>query len=257
MSANPLGSKITGMERGGQRERSRNRYRTAPTTFVWLEGVCSPETGGSCALVVERLRQLLPRSQARSHLPLCHLSDAHADKRVKLDLKIYILGYILVSNFIVMAVIPLVVLITMNFLLYKLLQSQQLSTLANLHRKAKRDQTVAAMFIIIVIVFVLCHTLKVTCSVYELFKVLLDNHHNWPDWTRHLIGLNHLLLGVNSSINILIYSWKDSKFRKALLQKVCFFWTDTKCHRMVPCPKQMTTSRESPNQGQQDSQIMR
>ncbi|XP_059078481.1 FMRFamide receptor-like [Tigriopus californicus] len=147
----------------------------------------------------------------------------------------YICNYILLSNCIFMAAIPLVLLISMNSLLYKLLQSQKLLNKAQLNRRVKRDQTVAGMFIAIVMVFIVCHTPKIVCSIYELCKVWFDNHHNWSDWTQHLISLNHLMLAVNSSINFLIYSWKDSKFRTAMLKKVCFFRKDRTCPRFGPC----------------------
>ena len=35
-----------------------------------------------------------------------------------------------------------------------------------------------------------------------------------------LMQVSHVLLVFNSSINILIYSWKDRKFRKVLLSKL-------------------------------------
>ncbi|TRY74636.1 hypothetical protein TCAL_15616 [Tigriopus californicus] len=72
-----------------------------------------------------------------------------------------------------MAAIPLVLLISMNSLLYKLLQSQKLLNKAQLNRRVKRDQTVAGMFIAIVMVFIVCHTPKIVCSIYELCKIEL------------------------------------------------------------------------------------
>ena len=35
----------------------------------------------------------------------------------------------------------------------------------------------------------------------------------WPVWCEVLTFLSHLLLVFNSSVNILIYCWKDQKFR--------------------------------------------
>ena len=40
----------------------------------------------------------------------------------------------------------------------------------------------------------------------------------WPYWCEILSLISHLLLVLNSSTNILIYCWKDTKFRKELLE---------------------------------------
>ncbi len=37
-----------------------------------------------------------------------------------------------------------------------------------------------------------------------------------PKWARPLIGVNHILLAINSAMNFVIYCSKDKKFRKAV-----------------------------------------
>ena len=53
---------------------------------------------------------------------------------------------------------------------------------------------------------------------------------SWPDWTKHLSGVNHLLLAINSATNFIIYCSKDRKFRRALIKKTL----PRCCYRMVP-----------------------
>lgn len=40
---------------------------------------------------------------------------------------------------------------------------------------------------------------------------------HWPPWIDNMTRLNHVLLALNSSINIVIYTAKDFKFRRALV----------------------------------------
>ena len=39
----------------------------------------------------------------------------------------------------------------------------------------------------------------------------------WPKWAETLSYFKHLMLLINSSINILIYAAKDAKFRRTLI----------------------------------------
>ena len=47
------------------------------------------------------------------------------------------------------------------------------------------------------------------CKREAAFQVLVEDQvDRWPDWTRHLSGLNHLLLAANSATNFIIYCSK-------------------------------------------------
>ena len=85
----------------------------------------------------------------------------------------YIRDYLLITNLIFMALIPLVVLITVNSLLYRLLESRPLQTVVHVDNRAKRDKAIALMFIVIVVVFVVCHSLKLVVTFYEVCRVRL------------------------------------------------------------------------------------
>ena len=83
----------------------------------------------------------------------------------------YIRDYLLVTNLIFMTMIPLTVLITVNCLLYQLLESRSLQSVVHVDNRAKRDKAIALMFIVIVAVFVVCHSLKLVVTFYEVCKV--------------------------------------------------------------------------------------
>jgi len=74
------------------------------------------------------------------------------------------------------------------------------------------------MLIVIVAVFILCHSIRSIINTYECIQMAVYGElRYWPDWVQFLVHVNHLALVVNSSINILIYSCKDDKFLRVLL----------------------------------------
>ena len=83
----------------------------------------------------------------------------------------------------------------------------------------------AALLFSIVIIFLLCHTTRLVLNIYEAVQVkhimkrtLFGIPHiqmvhygtiqSWPGWADNLTRWNHLMLVVNSSINIVIYTAK-------------------------------------------------
>ena len=41
---------------------------------------------------------------------------------------------------------------------------------------------------------------------------------DWPDWCSQLSHVSNILLVLNSSVNIVIYCWKDPSFRNLIIQ---------------------------------------
>jgi len=126
----------------------------------------------------------------------------------------YTRDYILIANFIGMALIPFVILAVLNFKLYRKIKdsgdrSQKTSV------RQKRDQKIASLLILIVTVFGCCNLVRILISIYEVFMVALyGSNADWPTWCDFLTLVSHFLLVFNSSSNIAIYCWKDEKFRK-------------------------------------------
>lgn len=54
--------------------------------------------------------------------------------------------------------------------------------------------------------------------MYECIQITLHGKvTSWPSWLENLIHFNHFALVINSSINILIYCWRDKKFLHIML----------------------------------------
>jgi len=69
-----------------------------------------------------------------------------------------------------------------------------------------------------VVVFVVCHSIRSIVNIYETIQyILYGSLSSWPAWIQTLTHVSHFSLVFNSSINILIYSAKDEKFRKVML----------------------------------------
>ena len=77
------------------------------------------------------------------------------------------------------------------------------------------------MLIFIVVVFVICHSIRSIINTYECIQLALHGKLlYWPDWVQTMVLINHFALAVNSSINILIYCSKDEKFLNVMLKKL-------------------------------------
>ena len=48
----------------------------------------------------------------------------------------------------------------------------------------------------------------------------MDMESNWNEWLETVVSVSHLLSTVNSSINFVIYCYKDDKFREILLKMI-------------------------------------
>ena len=99
----------------------------------------------------------------------------------------------------------------------------------------RRDRTMSVLLLTIVMVFIICNTARVTINLFEAVQVNIGKESpalsiflcngremfqmyehgdikEWPAWINHLTRINHVLLAFNSSINIVIYTAKVSRF---------------------------------------------
>ena len=75
----------------------------------------------------------------------------------------------------------------------------------------RRDLTMSVLLLTIVVVFIVCNIARVACNMYEAYQMLKFGRIKfWPEWIDVLSRLNHVLLSINSSINIVIYTAKVS-----------------------------------------------
>ena len=66
--------------------------------------------------------------------------------------------------------------------------------------------TMATLLSSIVVVFLCCHSTKLVTNTYEAYQMIYYGELViWPPWAEILSRLNHFMLALNASINILIY----------------------------------------------------
>jgi len=131
---------------------------------------------------------------------------------------VYSLNYIMIGNFFVMNLLPLLILTVCNYFIYKTVSRSRMVR-ATRHR---RDRTMSVLLLTIVMVFIICNMARVACNLYEAGQMYnYGEIKEWPPWIDGLTRLNHVLLAFNSSINIVIYTAKDFKFRQALVNLWC------------------------------------
>ncbi|XP_023339076.1 FMRFamide receptor [Eurytemora carolleeae] len=112
----------------------------------------------------------------------------------------YITVYVLWLHLIFINILPFCVLLWLNRIIYKKLSEVNVPirrTGENILRK--REVRMARVSILIVIIFLLCHTLKFVPSVCEIIS-------GNPEYIPHVVELAHLLIIVNCSVNFLIYA---------------------------------------------------
>ena len=58
----------------------------------------------------------------------------------------------------------------------------------------------------IVVVFLFCHSTKLITNSFEAYQMIYYGQlMDWPLWADVISKLNHFMLAVNASINIIIY----------------------------------------------------
>lgn len=89
------------------------------------------------------------------------------------------------------------------------------------------EDNLATIFLGMVLVFLLCHLLRICVDVHELMTLEHANecrkagYKGFPAWSIIAIYLSHVFLVLNSSINILIYCGLSSKFREEFCKIFC------------------------------------
>jgi len=132
-----------------------------------------------------------------------------------------------------MGVIPIVVLAGLNYRIIAAMKEatkrhnnlstmqRRYSSCAYWRKRRRRDSAMTALLSGVVLVLVVCHTPKTFINLYESYQMVQFGELQYePLWGRILIKCSHLLLTLSSAVNIVIYSFKDFKFR-AVLRLFC------------------------------------
>ena len=114
--------------------------------------------------------------------------------------------------------IPLVVMSILSLLVIRRVQkSQRFQAAMNFDQK--KDMGVTKMLLIIIAVFVVCHTANfITLCYFSAQKAgLFEESHFLRIFSVYFGAISNILLALNSSYNLTLYVGKDKQFRRCLL----------------------------------------
>ena len=161
---------------------------------------------------------------------------------------VYVLWYLNVANLIVTSIIPLCLLVYLNYnvhvkfkqfldrqaSLHNRLQSTPSSSKEKHHRHPEKDVVQQTMILfVIVISFVLSHALRVCLNIEELKslneeKEAIDAGCEWVKfWTIIVYPISHLLLQINSGTNFFVYCIFNQQFRNTIGSTISGLFGDT------------------------------
>ena len=138
--------------------------------------------------------------------------------------------YTNLATLLVMDVIPISLLIYYNVRIFKAMKSSTniVSQNSNQYSRYKQENGMVKVMTGIVVVFIVCHSLRGIIFIYIL--VNLDHVHTCnetdsstflgPLWFYIIFSLNCVLFAINSSVNMVIYCCINSKFRKHLISLI-------------------------------------
>ena len=119
----------------------------------------------------------------------------------------YKLIYHMIIDLIVMTLFPIIVLTVMNIFILQLVKKIT---------QKQSDTVMASLLFSIVLVLLVCHAPRIILNVIE---VVFQEVQEIPEWVwTIMIPVSHLFLVINSSVNIIIYTAGDLKFRQALVK---------------------------------------
>ena len=156
---------------------------------------------------------------------------------------LYVFWYINIINIIFTVVIPIVFLVYLNYniaVAYQRFEERQPSnnnrhfvTRSMIETGRSNDIKKSKILFLIVLVFILCHSIRITMNIIECVTMWNMNIENLKDyeeaerkgctgksiWTRYAKPINRLFLIINATINFFIYVLFDKGFKEEL-QKV-------------------------------------
>ena len=96
----------------------------------------------------------------------------------------------------------------------------------------KNEIALAKVSLAIVLIFILCHSVRWIPNVYELARIVRGREEDWPPWIESLTHISHFLTTLNSSVNFYIYCFKHfSKSSWNSIYRCNFIYTTSSCKR--------------------------
>ena len=121
-----------------------------------------------------------------------------------------------------LGVVPLLLLLFLNFAIYRKIKLPSELIRHHQHRMSKRKLTkeidLARILVWIVTIFIVCHSLRLFLDIHEI--AVIDQVREcppsqmFPPWIFILLSISKLLIVVNSSANMIIYCCLNAKFRR-------------------------------------------
>jgi len=145
----------------------------------------------------------------------------------------YMYYYIHWTRLLFTGIIPFIFLSLMNILIYNRMQQNNLSSVRSKSATTKKAGSLAAVLIVIVLVFLVSNTPRLILNLFEfgVHGKSSENDNNTdsqpdtgcscdlsPVWYSVMISVSHFFLTINSSINFLIYCSVGEKFKTIVLR---------------------------------------
>ncbi|XP_023331763.1 FMRFamide receptor isoform X2 [Eurytemora carolleeae] len=132
----------------------------------------------------------------------------------------YVNLYIMWANLIVLGILPYTILLFLNISIFKTIKKMQndddlgvLGFNPGIRSQRRKEVNLSKISILIVIVFMVCHSLKWLPTVWEITqkgKALSD--YEWPDWIAKISSMSNFLTTLNGSFTALVYFIKQRRF---------------------------------------------
>ena len=129
--------------------------------------------------------------------------------------------YIHLCRLIVLGVIPFVLIAYYNFTIYKHIYQRPTMFEEDISKRIrqKQENNLSRVLLAIVVLFILCHTLKIFLNFYEMIWIddvlfcTMNGKDGFPRWSYIVQVFSRFFLVFNSSVNIVIYTCFSGKFR--------------------------------------------
>nr|XP_040571530.1 FMRFamide receptor-like isoform X2 [Lepeophtheirus salmonis] len=141
----------------------------------------------------------------------------------------YVIYYNNWVRLMVIGIVPFFLLIYFNYKIYQDVKDRNITrqrrtsthtSSANQQTRRKQEDNLAIVFMGIVLVFLVCHFPRLFLSMYECivireaFICQKKGLHSFPVWLLLTSGFSHVLLVINSSVNMFLYIFLNESFRK-------------------------------------------
>ena len=155
--------------------------------------------------------------------------DTYVDYSTTLEWRAFYEPYNVVINCILLSSVPLFILTLLTVRLIKAMKAHRRMQLEMNRVSSQQDSSVTSSFIIVVIVFIIGHTLRVVENLWWYLGVL--SYHTTMDEVSievyvFMRELSSMLVILNSGVNFAIYTLACKSFRDVLIENVCRRRTD-------------------------------